>query len=62
MHRERDVEGPRVVRRELRGSVKGGPGEGDEERRRECRWGVLGRLELAKWLLALLYIGAVAMW
>ena len=41
VHREREVEGPRVLRRApLRGSVRGGPGEGESERVRGRRWGV----------------------
>lgn len=41
VQREREPEGPRVARRALRGSVRGG--EGESERRRERLWGVVGR-------------------
>lgn len=41
VHREREVDGPRVLRRApLRGSVRGGPGDGESERMRGRRWGV----------------------
>ena len=42
VQREREVEGPRVLLRRapLRGSVRGGPGEGESERVGGRRWGV----------------------
>ena len=59
VQREREVDGPRVLRRApLRGSVRGGPGEGESERVRGRRWGVRGR----PWGIWVVYIGAVGIW